>query len=118
MNSRHHFPHDLALLFLLPGFLLASCLLTSTLVPVVAWLLRPDAATWLRALSAATGLSVLGVVLLFVAKLPHYRAGIYFRVGCGGLPQRQQRFYRASLWIIGLSIVALMALLLAGRSFR
>jgi len=102
----------------MPVMMLAAMLLVAPMTPVINWLLHPTSVAWLWALGIATGTSILGTVLLFLAKLPQYRAGIFFRIGSHGLPERQQRLYRISFWLIVPSIVVLLALLSAVHRFK
>ncbi|ETK03001.1 hypothetical protein N425_01105 [Tannerella sp. oral taxon BU063 isolate Cell 2] len=82
------------------------------------WLRHSDASTWLCAAGIAIGISVLGAVLLFLAKLPEYRAGIFFRIGSRHLPSAQQRLYRLSFWLVIPSVIVLLALLSAADRFQ
>ena len=118
MKSRHWFPLDLAALLSFPLVVLGISLPMAFLFPAINWLRHLTALPWLWALGIATATSLLGTVLVFLAKLPQYRAGIFLRVGSRDLPPREQRFYRASFWLIVPSIIALFALLSAAQRFR
>jgi hypothetical protein len=114
MKIRNQFPLDWAALLSVP---LISVLIGS-LFPIINWFRHPTAHSWLWAVGIATCTSLLGAVLLFFAKLPQYRAGIFLRVGCQHLPPRQQRLYHASFWLIVPSIFVLLALLSAVKRFQ
>src|SRR6476659_3902647 len=111
MKPRNLFPLDLAALLSFPITALAVMLLMQPLFPVIHWLRHPTPVAWLWALGAATVAAIIGTALLFIAKLPQYRAGIFLRVGSQHLPPRHQRLYRAAFWLIVPSILVLVALL-------
>ncbi len=118
MKSGNWFPLDLAALLFSPIIIAAVALLMGSLFPVISWLRHPTPVSWLWALAIATGTSIVGVVLLFLAKLPQYRAGIFWRVGSQHLPPLQQQLYRASFWLIVPSVIVLLALLSALHRFQ
>lgn len=118
MKSRHWISPDIAMLVFSPILLLAISLLTGLSYPIVTCLRHPSALAWLWALGVATSTSFIGIMFLFFAKLPQYRAGILLRVGCQHLPSRQQRLYRLSFWLIVPSIVVLLGLLSAAQHFQ
>jgi hypothetical protein len=118
MKSRNWFPLDLAALLFLPIIALGVMLLMERISPIINWLRHPTAFAWLWALGIVTGTSILGTLLLFLAKLPEYRVGIFFRVGCHHLPPPQQRLYRVSFWLIVPSIIVLLVLLSAAYRFQ
>ncbi|MEP6671112.1 MAG: hypothetical protein ABJF10_18270, partial [Chthoniobacter sp.] len=111
MKSRHWFPLDLSALLSIPLVVLGISFLMGALFPAISWFRHLTGLPWLWALGIATGTSFLGTLLLFLAKLPQYRAGIFLRVGSHHLPPREQRLYRVSFWLIVPSIVVLFALL-------
>jgi hypothetical protein len=117
MKSRNWFPLDIAALLSFPIIVLAVMVLMVPIFPVINWLRHPTASAWLWALALSTGASLFGIVLLFLAKLPQYRAGIFLRVGSHDLPPRQQRLYRLSFWLIIPSVIVLLALLSAVHRF-
>jgi hypothetical protein len=117
MKSRHWFPPDLAALLFSPIIMTAVSLLLGSLFPMIHRLRNPTPHAWLWALGIATSTSILGIVLLFVAKLPQYRAGIFLRVGSHHLPPRHQQLYRLSFSLIIPSVIVLSALLWAAHRF-
>lgn len=118
MKFRDWFPLDLAALLFSPIIFGAVALLMGSLFPMINWLRHPTPLSWLWALGIATGTSLLGMVLLFLAKLPQYRAGVFLRVGCHHLPPRQQQLYRISFWFIIPSVLILSALLAVAPRFQ
>jgi hypothetical protein len=113
VKLRNWFSPDLAALLSAPIIMGAIAVLGGWLFPVVNWLQHPTGLAWLWALGIATGTSIFGIVLLFLAKLSQYRAGAFLRVGCDHLAPRQQRLYRLSFWLIVPSVIVLVALLSA-----
>jgi hypothetical protein len=89
-----------------------------SLFPTINLLRHPTGLTWLWTFGIATGAALLGTVLLFVAKLPQYRTGIFLRLGARHLPPREQRLYRVSFWLIVPSVLVLVALLFASHRFH
>lgn len=104
-------------LLLFPIVPLAGAVLIATIFQAVNWLRLPIDAAWFWMFGIAVGASVLGALLLSIAKLPQYRAGVFLRPGFRHLPPRRQRLYRISFWLIIPSIVVLLASLLAPRRF-
>jgi hypothetical protein len=72
---------------------------------------HPTPTGWLTTLYVATAAAAVGIVLLFCAKLPQYRAGIFLRFGSSHLPLRSQRLYRLAYRVIIPSCVTLLILL-------
>ncbi len=118
MKSRNGISPDMAALLFSPIIILAVSLLMGLAVPIITWFRHPTGVAWLWTLGIATGTSILGTILLFLAKLPQYRAGIFLRFGSQHLPPRQQRLYRLSFWLIVPSVVVLLALLSASQRFQ
>ena len=118
MKPRNWFPVDVAALLSFPITLLAVMLLMQPVFPVINWLRHPTPVAWLWVLGTATLSAIVGTALLFVAKLPQYRAGIFLRVGCHHLPPRHRRLYHAAFWLIVPSILILVALLSAVHRFH
>jgi hypothetical protein len=55
-------------------------------------------------------LSIAGVVLLFLAKLPLYRHGKFFTVGPAALPESHKRIYRVAWRFIAAGLVIMILL--------
>lgn len=117
MRIRTQFPTDLFELFLFPLMLMVAMSVTFALSPLISWFRHPTPTAWLCAVGLALGASLLGTVLLFMAKLPGYRAGRFLRIGRRHLPVRQQRPYVVSFRIIIPAVLTLTALLAAGQRF-
>jgi nitric oxide reductase large subunit len=58
-------------------------------------------------------LAMVGVVLLFFARLPLYRQHKFFYFGPKALPPRQRRLYWAAYILTGMSVVLMLLLMLA-----
>lgn len=67
-------------------------------------LLAPGIDT-LTSLALAGALFVLGIALLFAAKLPAFRQGIWLSFGAGKLPARSQQLYLAAYVCVALGCV-------------
>jgi hypothetical protein len=117
MRTRNQFPADLFELFLFPLMLIAAMLMVSALSPLISWFRHPTPTAWLWAVGLAFGASLLGAVLLFIAKLPAYRAGHFLRIGRRHLPVPQQRLYLIAFRIIIPALVTLVTLLAAAQKF-
>jgi hypothetical protein len=117
MNTRNSFPSDWKVMLILQLSVPVVALLLGTVFVVLGWLSHPTAAAWLWAFGLATGVSLIGTALLFLAKLPQYRAGVFFCLGCRHLPPRQQRLDRTSFWLIAPSILVLAVLVSAIGNF-
>ncbi|UCD49953.1 MAG: hypothetical protein JSW27_20790 [Phycisphaerales bacterium] len=61
----------------------------------------------------ALAAALVGVVLLFFAKVPLYRQGRYFTFGSRALPKPQRRTYRLAYVFIGASLLLMLMLLVA-----
>ena len=94
-SSLRSFPPDLLILSGIP--IIAAALLS-------AWLLNLRGNDWIIAYGASFALSLTGAVMIFFAKLPLYRAGVYFTLGARLLSDRSRRLYR---WGLGLAIVGI-----------
>ncbi len=55
-------------------------------------------------------LAIVGLTLLFLAKLPLYRQGEFFTFGSKAMPEKSRRVYRIAYGVIGSSIILLMTL--------
>ncbi len=98
--------------------LFAVAILSQFLFEIAIWFQYPTALSWLWAFGIAACVSVLGCVLLFLAMLPQYRAGVFFSVGSKNLTPRYQRLYRTAFWFIVPSVSLLLTLLLAVQQFQ
>jgi len=61
---------------------------------------------WIASLLAA-----IGIILLFIARLPLYRQGRFFTFGWRALPEGHRRVYRIAYCFIGVSVAMMLALL-------
>lgn len=105
-GSLKNFPPDLFLLSGLP--FLAIALFSS-------WLFGLRGDEWIIAYASAFLVSAVGGTLLFFAKLPLYREGIYFSFGSRSLPDRMRVSYRRGM-ILSLTGIIFSASLI-GASF-
>ena len=86
-------------------------LISACYIPAVVSARRGDpAAFWI-----AFGAAVIGIVLLFIARLPLYRQGKFLTFGSKDLPPLHRRLYHAAYLFIGLSVVTMLLLLLVLR---
>ena len=105
----------LALLFQ-PLIVVALAIAFSFLFPIVSAMRHPSVGVWFTTFYAATAASIVGALVLFLAKLPQYRAGIFWRVGSRHLPPFHQRLYRLAFILLIPSCIALLILIpLASR---
>jgi len=58
----------------------------------------------------ALATAIVGIVLLFAAKLPLYRQGRYFTFGPRVLPEGRRRVYRIAYVFIGASLFLILSL--------
>ena len=58
------------------------------------------------------GLLGLGVISLFISRLPLYRQGLFLVIGSRLLPPAARRWYRLAYWIIIPNIIFLVLLLI------
>jgi hypothetical protein len=106
-RSEWYFPRDW-LFFFLWQTLPIVCLL---LMPLILWFVRgtrqgDPTFLWIAAILAAVG-----IVLLFLARLPLYRQGRYFAFGSKALPAGHRKVYRIAYDFIGVSVAMMLALL-------
>ena len=59
----------------------------------------------------ALTLAVIGVVLLFIARLPLYRHRRFFTFGPKGLPEGHRKVYRIAYGFVGVGAAMMLALL-------
>jgi hypothetical protein len=76
-------------------------------LPVLAGARQGDRPLFWIALVAA----LIGIVFLFLAKLPLYRQGKYFTFGSRPLPQGRRQIYRMAYVFIGTSLLMMLLLL-------
>lgn len=110
-SLRQHFPPDLLALIFQPVLILVVALGPGLLLSAITGLRQPSAFGWIAAFYAATSTAILGIVLLFFAKLPQYRAGSFWRVGFRHLPPSHQHLYRFAFLLIVPSCLVLLVLL-------
>jgi len=60
-------------------------------------------------------LAVIGVILLFIARLPLYRQRKFFTFGSKALPAGHRKVYRIAYGFLGVSVVMMLSLLLVLR---
>jgi len=56
-------------------------------------------------------IAIVGVFLLFIAKLPLYRQGKFFTFGTKALPERHKSYYRIACFLIVASAIIMLVLL-------
>ena len=107
-SSEWHLPLDqLAVLMLQLGVPLIG-ILAGCFLPAVSAARRGNPVIF----GVALLLAVVGVVLLFIARLPHYRQGKFWSFGPSALPEKNRKLYRIAYWFIGAGVI-IMVLLLA-----
>jgi hypothetical protein len=108
-RSDWYIPKDwqahLAFQFGLPAILLT----VGCFVPVVVNAREGDPTL----LWVAVAFAVIGIVLLFFAKLPLYRQGKYLTFGSKALPQGRRKAYRIAYIFIGAGLLLMLALFAA-----
>ena len=108
-RSDGHIPRDwqfiLGLQFVFPIAALAMGLF----FPIAARAREGDLTLFWVALAAA----IVGIVLLFLAKLPLYRQGRYFSFGPRALPEGRRRVYRTAYAFIGANLFLILSLVAA-----
>ena len=108
---RNHFPQDMLALLVQPLVIAAFAIAFGSLLPIIFAVSHPSASGWFTTFYIATGASVFGALLLFFAKLPQYRAGIFWRIGSRHLPPFHQRLYRFAFLLLVPSCLALLILI-------
>jgi hypothetical protein len=100
-GSFKNFPPDLLIMSGLPFVAIAL---------FVSWLSGLHDTQWIVAYFTAFLISAVGAALLFRAKLPLYRKGIYFSIGASALPEPMHAVYRRGmiLSIIGIFLSAIL----------
>ena len=107
-KSDWNLPQDMLLLVGLFFILPASAILLACFLPILTGARRGDP----RLFWIASSLAIIGVFLLFIAKLPLYRQGKFFTLGSKALSDKHKILYRLAYKFIGISVV-LMLLMLA-----
>jgi len=108
----------MAVLLSQPVIVITMVIAISFLFPIFNALRHPTPAGCLTVLYIATGTAAVGIVLLFCAKLPQYKQGVFLRFGASGLPPRSQRLYRLAYRLIVPSCPALLVLLAIASGVR
>jgi len=111
-RARCYFPPDLAALFGVFYIILPIALLSGLLFPLLSRFKRTGDPTLVL---IALALSVIGVALLFAARLPLYRQRRFFVFGSRQLDEKHRRLYRWAYRFIGTSVLLLVLLLLILR---
>lgn len=114
MNSKRsdwYFPRDWRFFFAWQTLPIIVLILTSFLLWFVQGTRQGDPTfVWI-----ASGLAVIGIILLFIARLPLYRQGGFFTFGPKALPESHRKIYRVAYGFIGVSVVMMLALLVVLR---
>jgi len=111
MKSNRQFPHDFAFIFGSHFSLITVGLLAGLIVPLANSTIKGDPTL----LAVACLGSLIGCVLLFLAKLPLYKKGVFFTMGRSMLPSRSRRLYCAAYFFILPSIALLILIYLVLR---
>jgi hypothetical protein len=107
-HRRGLFPRDLLALLLQPVLTVATALLLPFCFGVAQTIRHPVVSP--TAFHVATTGAIFGAVLLLFAKLPQYRAGVFFRVGYRHLPRHCQGRYQLAFIVIVPSILTMIVL--------
>ncbi len=107
-RSGGHIPKDWRSILGLQLAPVAFLILVSSLLPILAGARQGDLTLFWIPLAS----SLVGIVLLFAAKWPLYRQGMYFTFGPKGLPEPRRKVYWTAYAFVGVSL--LTALLLWG----
>jgi hypothetical protein len=110
-SSNWYVPPDILAHFALPLIAITICLLAGVLLPLESDLKNGDA---FKTYFAALGLAGVGIILLFLARLPLYRQGRFWTVGPRQLDKTHRRLYwLAYLFVLaGLGLLALIWLIM------
>ena len=111
-RPRCYFPPDLTAHFGLLFIVLPIALLSHWFFPLLSRLKRTGDPTivWI-----ALALGIIGVMLLFAARLPLYEQRRFFVFGSRQLDEKHRRLYRWAYRFIGTSVLLLVLLLLILR---
>src|SRR5436190_13258669 len=100
MHTGRRFPADLRMLFSTEAIMLMVGVVVAFAFSAVGWLSELTPVAWSWWVRSSLAMALLGAAMLFVAKLPQYRAGAFFRFGSRHLPRRHQRLYWVALAVI------------------
>jgi len=108
-GSIRHFPADL---FLASGIPIIVVAVAASSLSSLLFVRGPD---WIIVFSVSIAIALLGAALIFKAKIPLYRKGIFWTVGISDLPEPSHSVYR---WGIRFSLIGcILAALLVFVSF-
>jgi hypothetical protein len=106
-RSEWYFPRDWSFFLALQALPFVSLFVASLLVWFVLGTRQGDLTfVWI-----AMGLAVVGILLLFLARLPLYRQGRFLTFGSRALPEWHRKVYRIAYGFIGISVILMLALL-------
>jgi MFS family permease len=80
---------------------------------VVAFFTTLSGTPWIWCYGVSLAVAVVGIALVFYAKLPLYRARRFFTFGRRALPDQRRRFYSWGYRCVGFAIALLTCLLLS-----
>src|SRR5437763_194788 len=101
-------PADMVIQTLLPVFLILVGIVASVVLPILQRIRRAD--SW-AVFGVAVLAGALGVLLLFLARLPLYRQRQFFTFGPRLLGAAHRRLYWLSYCFVGVSVLLLVGLL-------
>jgi hypothetical protein len=101
-ESNWYVPADWLWHFSIHVMLLAIVLLTSISLSIVGWLNGAALSTLYR---LGLGASIVGIMLLFISRLPLYRKRRFWTIGPKQLDQRHRRFYWLAYIMIIISLL-------------
>ena len=107
-RSDWYIPPDSVLLFGLYFIFLPVSVLIATLLPALSAARHGDPSL----LYASMAFAMIGIILLFFARLPLYKQHRFFTFGSKALPPLHRKLYRAAYVLICIAVV-LMVLLIA-----
>lgn len=86
------FPPDMGCLIVMP----LTAILAGMILPLMSAARRGDQTLFILSLA----ISVLGLILLFLARLPLYRQRQFFTFGSAALPESHRRLYHAAWKVV------------------
>ncbi len=101
--------------FIVVDLLIQSYLPFAAIGLLSSWLFGLQGTAWIVAYAGAFFVSVAGAALIFVAKLPLYRKGMYFSIGPSALPEHARVLYHRGVLLSLIGI--LLSALLIGASY-